>query len=785
MENTTTRVIGRALARIDSLAEPERYRAPARRVGVVLQDLAFFLLLVGTGALIVLEDLARVGDRALAFFERVFVGLALLAMTLLVFDEYLQRELWFLLGAEEADTGFQAVVRALLSIDGKANLAVLLMVLVGFAGASLATRERQHLSIDVMERLLTPPAARSVRRITRLISAGLCLLLARASTGAVFTHSQDSFEGVTVFPFMVPVINGVVGVLPGEKYGPASCRSLTGADRAAAGCPEGGFPSVDAWIDAKYDAGLDPFELFAFGYVDAGDKFPLWLPLGFLALVFGAMTLRFLGEAVRPQVEAPIRPKPATHNALDVFFAGALPGALGALGVGLWLGEGPLILMSSIVLVLLGAPLFVAVGVGTVACWVLLRDTGAETVVSDMFEATKKLELLSIPFFVLAGNLMTRGAIAARLIAVARAALDWMPGGLGIGAVAACAMFAAISGSSPVTVIAIGSVMLPMMVREGYPERYALGVVTASGGLGIIIPPSIPMIVYAIMVSGTEGVGVIDPAVLFRAGIGPGMFIASVLSLYTLYRFWPREDSAFESAPEPIGQRLGQGARELGKAVFWGLPSLFLPVLILGGIYGWLSFGGFTVRFTVTEAAAVAVLYALVVELFVHRELRLRDVPSVFGESAMQLGSLFLLIVIAISLNRFFVFEELPEKAAAWMLDWVHSPVQFLIAANLFLLAVGCVMDIMSAILIVAPLLAPVAAQYGIHPIHFAIIFIVNLEIGYLTPPMGINLFVASTVFDRPLLEVIRAVLPFLLLMLFALAVIVFFPSLSLFLAGV
>jgi C4-dicarboxylate transporter DctM subunit len=380
---------------------------------------------------------------------------------------------------------------------------------------------------------------------------------------------------------------------------------------------------------------------------------------------------------------------------------------------------------------------------------------------------------------------MTRGSIASRLIDVARAALGWLPGGLGIGAVIACAMFAAISGSSPVTVIAIGGVMLPMLIKEGYPEGYALGVLTTSGGLGIIIPPSIPMIVYAIMVSGTPGVGIIDPAVLFRAGIGPGAFIALVLSGYTLFRFWPREQpgadpaAAFETPPH-----LREGMIALAWAVFRGLPSLFLPVLILGGIYGWLNLGGFTVRFTVTEAAAVAVLYALAVELVLHRELRLRDVPGVFSTSAMQLGSLFLLIVISISLNRFFVFEEVPERAAAWMLDWVHSPLQFLLAANLFLLALGCVMDVLSAILIVAPLLAPVAAQYGIHPVHFAIIFIVNLEIGYLTPPMGINLFVASTVFQRPLLQVARAVVPFLLLMLGCLAVIALFPSLSLFLAG-
>jgi C4-dicarboxylate transporter DctM subunit len=211
-----------------------------------------------------------------------------------------------------------------------------------------------------------------------------------------------------------------------------------------------------------------------------------------------------------------------------------------------------------------------------------------------------------------------------------------------------------------------------------------------------------------------------------------------------------------------------------------------LPVLILGGIYGWFDLAplglDLAVRFTVTEAAAVAVVYALFVELILNRELKWRDLPGVVSESAVMMGSLFLILVIAISLNRFFVFEQVPEQATAWMLSHVDSQLTFLIMVNLFLLALGCVMDILSAILIVAPLLAPIASSYGIHPIHFGIMFIVNLELGYLTPPLGINLFVATTVFERPLIDVIRSVLPFLGLMLFCLFVIIWFPSLSLYL---
>jgi len=349
-----------------------------------------------------------------------------------------------------------------------------------------------------------------------------------------------------------------------------------------------------------------------------------------------------------------------------------------------------------------------------------------------------------------------------------------MPGGLGVSAVAACAFFAAISGSSPVTVIAIGSIMFPMLIREGYREDYSLGVLTSAGSLGIIIPPSIPMIIYAIMVSQNPKVGAIDPATLFKAGILPGLLIAAVFGMYTLFMMWPRDWSVVGDGERSSTATWARGVASTGVR---GIPSLLLPFLILGGIYGWLPFG---ISFTVTEAAAVAVVYALFVELFLHRELKVRDLPGVVNESATVMGSLFLILVIAISLNRFFVFEQVPEAATAWMLAHVDSKLGFLIMVNLFLLALGCVMDIISAILIVSPLLAPIAASYGIHPVHFGIMFIVNLELGYLTPPLGINLFVSSTVFDRPILDVIKAVIPFLLLMLLCLACIVWIPSLSL-----
>ena len=714
------------------------------------------VILLVLGAVMLLEDVGRVVDRAVAGLEKWLVSFALAGMTFLAFNEYLQRELKHRLGTS---------MGGLWDLEGQMNLALLLMVVVGFFGASMATREHKHISVDAVERVLSPASARFVKRITATAAGILCAVFSMGARDAVLAYSRDPFEGVKVWSWMAAPINGLTALLPYEKFGP-------GTEHA----------TLTAWEDAKYDADLDPFDIPSFGFVEVGDRFPLWIPLALLVVAFGIMAVRFFVRAVYPPPPTDFGPtSQGTRRPADVVLAGAFPAALITMALGIWLGQGAMIIVAALLLVFLGAPLFVGLGVGTVAAWVLIRNGSPETVVNDMFEATKKQELLAIPFFVLAGNLMTEGSIAKRLIEIARVALGRLPGGLGVGAVLSCAFFAAISGSSPVTVIAIGSIIFPMLIADGYDEDYAIGVLSSAGSLGIIIPPSIPMIVYAIIVGGNPKVGPVDPTVLFKAGILPGMFIALVLIAYTFFVSWPRPG---ETRPQLSNAPTGPMGPALRTALRRGLPSLMLPLIVLGGIYGWVDlrpFGiDFQLSFTVTEAAAVAVVYALFVELVVNRELEPKHLPKVFADSAMMMGSLFLILVIAISLNRFFVFEQVPDRATAWMLEHVSSQFTFLIMVNLFLLALGCVMDILSAILIVAPLLAPIAASYGIHPIHFGIMFIVNLELGYLTPPMGINLFVASTVFDRPILQVIRAVIPFLLLMLFCLAVIIWFPWLSL-----
>ena len=426
-------------------------------------------------------------------------------------------------------------------------------------------------------------------------------------------------------------------------------------------------------------------------------------------------------------------------------------------------------------LAVLGQPVYVVIG--TVAGYLLL--TGVFDSFSDLtvlVEKTRDLAdkelLLAIPFFVVAGTIMTEGDIARRLINFAKACFGWLPGGLAISATFACVFFAAISGSSPVTVIAIGSIMFPAMVSEGYSERFSAGLVTSAGSLGILIPPSIPMIVYAIadptMFNEPQGggflpegsdvdLGVID---LFLAGIGPGLMIAGIFSAYAIIQGLrgkiPRSPFSW---------------REVATAGREGIWALMLPVIVLGGIY--------TGAFTATAAACVAVVYAIVVEKYIHRSISFGDLQKVITECTVLIGALLLILALAQGFNTYLVRAQVAEAAAARIVDAQLGPIAFLLVVNIVLLITGCFMDILSAILILVPLLSPIAAQLGIHPLHLGVVFIVNLEIGYLTPPLGINLFVSSTLFNKSLGEIIKGVVPFTCLMLGCLAIITYMPMIS------
>jgi len=424
-----------------------------------------------------------------------------------------------------------------------------------------------------------------------------------------------------------------------------------------------------------------------------------------------------------------------------------------------------------LLLLVLSTPLFVTLGVLSFVCFYFLATEyqhfeDYRLIIEKIFTLTDKNVLLAIPYFIIAGSLMTAGGIARRIVEFADALVGWLPGGMAAAAVLSCMFFAAISGSSPVTVIAIGSIMMPALLKSGYSEKFSLGLVTSAGSLGILIPPSIPMIIYAIMVAGTMSVNVAD---LFLAGIGPGFIIGGLLIAYSVYHGATRPDFSWKAVKPPSG-------KVIFEKFLNGFWALLLPVIILGGIYPVFGPRGL---FTPTEAAAVAVVYAFVVEMFIHRELSLPKLPALLVDSTIMMGSLLIILILSFALNHYLVDQQIPDEAVTWMTSLELDRVTFLLLLNVFLLLIGCLMDIMSAIMIVAPLVAPIAESFGISPVHLGVIFVVNLEIGYLTPPIGLNLFVSATLFDKSIGYVIRSIVPFTLLMLLGLGVVTWYEPAS------
>jgi C4-dicarboxylate transporter DctM subunit len=422
-----------------------------------------------------------------------------------------------------------------------------------------------------------------------------------------------------------------------------------------------------------------------------------------------------------------------------------------------------ILLLAILALVLVGAKLFVIVGAATVLSFVLFtpdHDTleSLIRIVNKMENLTTKNVFLSIPFFVAAGVVMTQGGIARRLIAVARAAVGFLPGGLAIATVVACVAFAAISGSSPVTLIAVGSIMFPALTQSKYPENFSLGLITTAGSLGCLVPPSIAILIYAVSVSGKAAV---DPSDLFLAGLVPALFIAGLLAVYAMW-----VGRKVPEAREPFSwQRLRVAFREASFA-------LLLPVLVLGGIYSG--------TFTPTEAGAVALAYSVFVTTVVHREIRFGSLIEHFSEAATLMGSLILIVTLSFGLNDLLAEIEAADWIVKKILGSDLSPWMFFLVVNVILIVLGALMDSISATLIFAPILAPIALDvFGIDPLHFGVVFVINMEIGYLAPPVATNLFVASAVFGRPFGQVVRAVMPTLGIVCVALLVCMYVPTLS------
>ncbi|MBM3644682.1 MAG: TRAP transporter large permease [Alphaproteobacteria bacterium] len=405
---------------------------------------------------------------------------------------------------------------------------------------------------------------------------------------------------------------------------------------------------------------------------------------------------------------------------------------------------GLLVLRQPLLIVLLGATAYVHMVWGR---------GQLDYIVEDMWVGLDKELILSIPLFILCGNVMTRGSIAQRLIDLLASVTRPLPGGMAVACVLACAVFSAISGSSIVTMLAIGSVMFPAMRQAGYDIKFSLGAIMSGGTLGIIIPPSIPMIIYGLV---TE-TSITD---LFAAGFGPGFLLTLVLSLYSIWFNRRMPSQRFDPA-------------EFVKAFRNGIWAVMMPVIMLGGIYsGW---------FTATEAAAIALAYAMIVEIFIHKELKFIDFYKVVLEASKLGGSLFPVLAVALSLNIILIEHQVPQNMVGFLQGYISSPLAFMLVVNVLLLVVGCLMTTGEAILVLAPLLAPVAAAYGYDKVLFGVIMILNLEIGYLTPPVGLNLIVAMSAFKQPFGLLCRAAIPFILLMLGCLILVVWQPWIAMY----
>lgn len=412
-----------------------------------------------------------------------------------------------------------------------------------------------------------------------------------------------------------------------------------------------------------------------------------------------------------------------------------------------------LIITLALLLMLIGTPVFVVIS-GLTFYLFFASGIDVSALIIELHRMATTPVLVAIPLFTFAGYLLSASGAPRRLIRMADALLGWLPGGLSVIALATCAVFTALTGATGLTIIALGGILLPAMTRGKYPENFSLGLLTTTGTLGLLFPPSLPLIVYAIVAK--VGIGQ-----LFVAGLLPGFLLVVLLSAYSI------RIAVKQRVPKTAFQ-----ARELRAAVrecIWELP---LPAVVLGGIY--------TGYVAVSEAAAITAVYVFVVEVLIYRDIRWRVLPELMKQSMVLVGGVLIILGAAMGLTNYLIDAEIPMQLLDFFKAHIASRYLFLVVLNLFLLAVGCTMGIFSALVVVVPLLTPIAQAYGIDPIHLGIIFLTNLEIGASLPPLGINLFIAGMRFERPVLKLYAASLPFIAILLLALGVITYLPWLSL-----
>lgn len=412
--------------------------------------------------------------------------------------------------------------------------------------------------------------------------------------------------------------------------------------------------------------------------------------------------------------------------------------------------------MKSIILLfaLLGAPLFIVIA-GLALFSFHSVGINLSVVIIEMTRLANTPLLMSLPLFIFVGTLLSESGTPKRILKLSRLLLGWLPGGLAVISLVVCAVFTAFTGASGVTIFALGGILLPALLEDGYPRRFSLGLLTSSGSLGLLFPPSLPLILYGVIAETR-----IDH--LFLAGILPGLLMLGLLILFSMYKSPAKKEKRRRYSAGEIRAGLAEAA--------WELP---LPIIILGGIYG-----GFLLA---SEAAAVSALYVLIVEVFIYKDISISQLPGIMAKSMMLFGGILVILAASMASTNFLVDQQIPMHLFHFIKTYISSKYTFLLLLNVFLLIVGCMLDIFSALVLVVPLILPIAKGYGVDPVHLGIIFLTNLQIGYNTPPVGLDLFLAAYRFDQPIWELYRACLPFLALLVLSLAVITYFPWLSLF----
>lgn len=412
-----------------------------------------------------------------------------------------------------------------------------------------------------------------------------------------------------------------------------------------------------------------------------------------------------------------------------------------------------------LLLAIIRTPLFVVIAASAMLGF-YSEDIDLSVISIEVYRLAEMPILLAIPLFTFAGYLLGESQASTRLVNLTNSLLGWMPGGLAIVTIFACAMFTAFTGASGITIVALGALLYPALKQAGYGENFNLGLLTSSGSLGLLFAPSLPLILYGVVAQQMSLDQPVSIDQLFLAGVLPGLLMLVMLSIYAMTQ--PRSNTK----KEPFNAAKAIAAL---KAAKWEIP---LPFIVLGGIYG-----GY---FAVSEAAAVTALYVIVAEVFVIREITLKQLPTIMRDSMVMVGGIMIIIGVSLASTNYLIDTEVPTRLFNFIQQHIDDKLTFLILLNLFLLALGMMLDIFSAIVIIVPIILPIAVGYGIHPVHLGIIFLANMQLGYFTPPVGMNLFIASYRFDKPVMTLYKATIPFFFILLVSVLIITYWPDLSL-----